>query len=112
MEMNISALCNRAITCSCGHTHFCPIEEAVVCRGALERLPSLTVNDHVIYIVADENTWAVCGDRVAALMDGRVRGRLILLKTHGAPPQGGALFCSFFVGKESPGALAKLPRGI
>ncbi|MBO4885313.1 MAG: sn-glycerol-1-phosphate dehydrogenase [Clostridia bacterium] len=77
MEMNISALCNRVITCSCGHTHFCPIEEAVVCQGALERLPSLTVNYQAIFMVADDNTWAVCGDRATAFMHGRVQGRLI-----------------------------------
>ena len=77
MKLDISALCNREIRCSCGHAHFCPIREVVVQNGALSRLPALAEGYGHILLAADENTWAVCGEKAEALLGGRVRGRLI-----------------------------------
>ena len=41
MKLDIASYCNREITCSCGHTHFCPISTVVVEKGALGKLPGL-----------------------------------------------------------------------
>ena len=62
MKLDIASWCNREIACSCGHTHFCPIADVIVENGALNRLPEMTAQYHNIVLVADENTYAACGD--------------------------------------------------
>ena len=77
MKPDISALCGREISCSCGRVHFCPIEDVVVNAGALDRLAALTDRFRHILLAADKNTWAVCGERADALLAGRVENRLV-----------------------------------
>ena len=68
MKLDIASYCNREITCSCGHTHFCPISTVVVEKGALGKLPGLMGDYAHILLVADENTYGTCGDQVSALL--------------------------------------------
>ena len=77
MKLDISKYIGREIKCSCGRTHFCPIESAVIEKGALDRLPELLDKWSRIFVVADENTFAVCGEQVCALLGDRVAGKLI-----------------------------------
>lgn len=77
MKLDIASYCNREIHCSCGHTHFCPISEVVVEKGALKKLPELMKAYSHILLVADENTYRTCGDEVSALLGGRLENTLI-----------------------------------
>ena len=76
-ELDISSFCSREIPCSCGRRHFCPIREVVVEKGALSRLPALTVGFGHILLAADTNTWTVCGDAVSSLLGSSVQAKLV-----------------------------------
>ena len=72
MSLDVSSYCGREIHCACGRTHYCPIDAVVVCSGALDRLRELTGAFRRIVLVADDNTYAACGETVAAMLEGRV----------------------------------------
>ncbi len=77
MKLDIASYCNREISCSCGRTHFCPIEEVRVGEGALNAIPERTARYRNILLVADENTWAVCGPEIRRLLGKQAGGMLI-----------------------------------
>lgn len=77
MKLDIASYCSREIHCSCGHTHFCPISEVVVEKGALNKLPGLMKEYSHILLVADENTYAVCGAQVSALLGDKLENTLV-----------------------------------
>ncbi|MBQ9804991.1 MAG: sn-glycerol-1-phosphate dehydrogenase [Clostridia bacterium] len=64
-------LINRDIECSCGRTHRCDIESLKIGAGALEELPTL-IDRKRILLVADSNTYPLCGERVRALLGDRI----------------------------------------
>ena len=51
--------------CSCGMTHTCQIKDVIIAPGAIDALSDLLVDYRHILLVADTNTYAVCGDAVA-----------------------------------------------
>ena len=57
----IDELLSGIDNCECGRKHSCPIETVYIGRNALNRLPELCAPYSSILLVADENTWAVCG---------------------------------------------------
>lgn len=71
--MELFELLNRDIVCPCGCTHRCDIDRVDIGEGAIERLPESTAKYRNILLVADNNTYAVCGDRVRALLGERVK---------------------------------------
>ncbi len=77
MELEISDYCNRKIECSCGMTHYCPIETVLVAKGALASIPALTGKYSHILVVADGNTWDVCGGKVYELLGKAAEGALV-----------------------------------
>ena len=50
--------------CACGGTHMCGIERVVLGRGALAAVRELTAPYKTILLVADANTYRVCGQQV------------------------------------------------
>lgn len=54
-------------TCVKGY-HRAPIETIELSDGAIERLPEILHDYHRIYLVADQNTWRVAGERAAAIL--------------------------------------------
>ena len=77
MNYNISAYCNKKIVCSCGRVHFCPIENVTVENGALKKLPTLLEAYSHIFVVADTNTYPLCGEETEAALQGKLSGRLV-----------------------------------
>jgi len=77
MKLDIASYCNRKIACSCGRTHFCPITDVVVESGALKALPELLQEYKQILLVADQNTYKVCGEEVRLLLGEKVKDVLI-----------------------------------
>ena len=77
MELDISAYCGKQLHCACGRTHFCDIDRVEIDKGALSRLPEILQDAQKIFLVADTNTWAVCGEAVAAYLKDWVNGKLV-----------------------------------
>ncbi len=66
--MAVFDLINKDIACSCGKTHRCDIEKLEIGEGVLEKLPQLLEEKKHILLVADSNTYPLCGDRVKVLL--------------------------------------------
>ncbi|MGI6664813.1 MAG: sn-glycerol-1-phosphate dehydrogenase [Christensenellaceae bacterium] len=56
--------------CSCGKTHKVPLKELVIETGALQKVPRLVqkYDGTKPFLIADKNTWAAAGEKVAALL--------------------------------------------
>ena len=77
--MELNQLLNHDITCSCGRTHRCDIDLVDIGRGALERLPESARNFENILLVADSNTYAVCGERVCNLLGDKIKNTCLFV---------------------------------
>ena len=69
--MDFSNLINHDLHCSCGRVHRCDIPHLRIGKGALNFLPEMTAEYKHILLVADNNTYALCGDRVRELLGER-----------------------------------------
>ena len=70
---------NRDIVCTCGRTHRCDIACVEIGKDALACVPEkLGAYAHIL-LVADSNTYAVCGDRVRALLGEKIAGACIFV---------------------------------
>ena len=58
--------------CSCGMDHLCPIDYIEIDSGMLQNLPAYCEAYHKILLVADQNTYRVCGKEVAAVLGKRI----------------------------------------
>lgn len=72
--MVIQNLLNRDIKCSCGRTHRCDIEAVEIGRDALTKLPEITAKFNGILLVADNNTYPLCGERVKEMLKDKLTG--------------------------------------
>lgn len=75
--MELNQVINRDIVCACGRTHRVDIGCVAIERGALARLPGLLEGYRSIVLVADDNTWRVCGHAVPAYLGGKLAAKLI-----------------------------------
>ncbi len=73
--MKLNELINRDIECSCGRTHRCDIKAIEIGTGAIDKLPLLTNAKHIL-LISDQNTYAICGERVISLLGGRIENSL------------------------------------
>ncbi|MBR6767276.1 MAG: sn-glycerol-1-phosphate dehydrogenase [Clostridia bacterium] len=80
MKLDIGKYIDKKIECSCGHTHYCPISNVVVEKNAIEKLGGLMAPYKKIVLVADENTWAACGERVEKILADKVCAKLIYVR--------------------------------
>lgn len=70
--MNIHDLLNKDIDCSCGRTHRCDIGFLKIGENALDTLPEAVKNYKSILLVADNNTYPLCYDRVKELIGDKI----------------------------------------
>ena len=63
--MNISELL-KGKECACGKHHTCAIKHVIVEEGAIAKIGTLVKDYKKILLVADQNTYGVCGDAVKA----------------------------------------------
>ena len=77
MELNIGAYIGHKLNCSCGREHFCALDSVTVENGALRKLPEILKDYHSMLLVADENTYAACGQQVRDILGDRVRDVLV-----------------------------------
>ena len=67
--------------CSCERKeHSAPLESYVIAEGAIYKIPEILENYNKIYLVADENTYRVAGNKVEALLrdSGKLFSKCIL----------------------------------
>ena len=72
--MDIKAMLGGNDHCSCNRVHTCDIRFVEIGRGVLEKLTEICADFGRIVLVADENTYPLCGDRVSELLGGTYRG--------------------------------------
>ena len=66
--------------CPCGREHTCPIEKVVIGEDAYGGLGEFASTYRKILLVADSNTYAVCGSPVAEALGERLGDTLIFLR--------------------------------
>ena len=62
----------KPIKCSCGKIHTCAIKHIEIGQGAVYKLREYTQNYRHILLVADNNTYAVCGKQAEDLLADRL----------------------------------------
>ena len=77
--------------CGCGREHLCPIRTLEISGGALDRLPALLEGFAHILLVADSNTWRVCGARIAESLGGRAEALVFNTGDHVLVPDEAAI---------------------
>ena len=70
--MQMEELLNRDIPCECGKTHRCDIATVKIGRGALDALPKAVAGYRHILLVADGNTYPLCGERVKVMLSEKI----------------------------------------
>lgn len=66
--MDIYELINHDIACTCGRTHRCDIKGLQIGENALSQLPKFVADFSHILLVADNNTFPLCGDEVSSML--------------------------------------------
>lgn len=72
----------EGMKCGCGAVHTCDIEKVIIRSGAIEELRELTKEYSSILVVADNNTYKTCGDRVVKLL-GEKAEKLLVYESEG-----------------------------
>ncbi len=75
--MEIQELLAGVPDCACGKSHLCPIQYVFIEENACDRLPAITAEYGNILLVADRNTYRVCGETVKSNLCDRVQDVLI-----------------------------------
>ena len=63
--------------CACGKTHTCDIKYVVIEKGAIKKIAGLVEKYNNILVVADQNTYGVCGDKVVAELGDKLQDKVI-----------------------------------
>ena len=63
--------------CPCGKDHSCPTEAVEIGSGALNKLPQLCESYERILLVADQNTYRVCGEMAEKLLLDKLEGKIV-----------------------------------
>ena len=78
--MNIKEMLKGNSSCPCKRPHTCDIHAVEIGEGVLERLPEICADYRRIVLVADENTYPLCGDKVSALLGEKIVAKQIFGK--------------------------------
>ena len=75
--MDIKNLLVGKDKCECGMAHKCPIDHVIIGEDACSSLPSITKEYSSILLVADKNTYRVCGEAVHNIIKEKIADVLI-----------------------------------
>ncbi|MBE6693903.1 MAG: sn-glycerol-1-phosphate dehydrogenase [Ruminococcaceae bacterium] len=75
--MNINDLLRGKTDCLCGKDHVCPIKHVIIQENAIDELAHTTAGYNDILVVADSNTFDVCGRRVTVALGDKLADTLI-----------------------------------
>lgn len=82
--MDFSKLVEGIYDCDCGKVHTCPIEHIIIEKDALNSLTDICSAYHGILLIADQNTFRVCGEEVKEILGARITSEVIF-QTGDAP---------------------------
>ena len=74
--MNISELL-KGRGCACGKSHTCNIGNVVIEEGAINKIYDLSAAYKRVILVADKNTYDVCGRKAAELLKEKLQDKLV-----------------------------------
>lgn len=74
--MDFQAL-TKETPCACGRVHKCDIKHILIEKGAISKLGALLDDYHKILLVADSNTYDVCGEAVAKQVGRKLENLLV-----------------------------------
>lgn len=74
---DIKELVKGIHNCKCGKDHSCPTEAVEIGSGVLAKIVDLCVGYENILLVADQNTYRVCGEEVEKLLGEKVEGKVL-----------------------------------
>ena len=74
---DIKELTKGIIGCECGRDHTCPIECVEIGSGVLNKITELCAGYEKILLIADRNTYGVCGAEVEKLLAGKVSEKVV-----------------------------------
>lgn len=63
--------------CSCGMVHSCSIKKVIIGNGVINELTTVLKDYRKILLVADQNTYAVCGSQVQRLLGEKLENELV-----------------------------------
>ncbi|MBQ9162075.1 MAG: sn-glycerol-1-phosphate dehydrogenase [Clostridia bacterium] len=75
--MNITELLRGKTNCLCGKDHVCPIKHVIIKENAIDELAHITAGYNNILVVADSNTFGVCGEKVTVALGDKLADTLI-----------------------------------
>lgn len=75
--MDINTMLKGRADCPCGRPHTCDIQYVEIGNGVIERTPAICADFSRIVLVADENTYPLCGDKVSALLGDKLAAKQI-----------------------------------
>jgi glycerol-1-phosphate dehydrogenase [NAD(P)+] len=70
LSMNVDELTGYKFNCSCGRVHTVDINKIMVSEGAIVQISDIasSFKSGMIFLMADNNTYRICGETVKALM--------------------------------------------
>ncbi len=89
--MNITELLRGKTDCLCGRTHTCPIQHVVIGDDAFDSLEKITADYNSILLVADTNTFAVCGAAATSALGTRLARTHVYVRDGILVPDEGAI---------------------
>jgi len=78
--MDIKSVLGGKYDCACKKEHPCDIKFVEIGDGVLEKLPEICADFKAITLVADGNTYPLCGDKVTALLGDKIASKMIFGK--------------------------------
>ena len=77
MKTDLTSLLKGRPDCPCGRPHACAMRRAILEPGAVRRIGEAAAGYRRILLVADPNTWALCGETAATQLEGRLADTLV-----------------------------------
>ncbi|MBR3594345.1 MAG: sn-glycerol-1-phosphate dehydrogenase [Clostridia bacterium] len=74
---NVKDLCKGILGCNCGKDHLCPIDYIEIGHNILPKIDEMCANYKKIHLVADSNTFRVCGETVMNILGKKVRSYVV-----------------------------------
>ncbi len=75
--MDIKKLVEGIKGCACGMDHLCPVDHIEIGSGVLAKLPAACEAFKSILLVADQNTYRVCGKDAEAVLGEKITAKML-----------------------------------